>query len=160
MNDVAPLPPITGSVSLAVPVERAFAVFTSDINTWWPHQFHIGAADIAEVILEPRVGGRWFERGVDASECDWAASSSGSRRTGSCSPGRSTGSWQFDPDPAKASEIEARFRSDGDHQSIVDVEHRLFERLDGGDAIRGAINGGGGWELLLDGFATTVKDRA
>jgi hypothetical protein len=42
---------------------------------------------------------------------------------------------------------------------VVDVEHRYFERLDGGEAINGAINGGGGWALLLDGFAATVKER-
>ncbi|AEA26505.1 Activator of Hsp90 ATPase 1 family protein [Pseudonocardia dioxanivorans CB1190] len=160
MNDVAPLPPITGSVSLAVPVEHAFAVFTGDINTWWPHQFHIGAADIAEVILEPRVGGRWYERGVDDSECDWGRVLVWEPPHRIVFTWQINGTWQYDPDPTKASEIEARFRSDGDHQSIVDVEHRLFERLDGGDAIRGAINGGGGWALLLEGYATSVKDHA
>jgi len=67
----APIPPITGTVTLAVPVERAFEAFTGSVNDWWPHQFHIGQADVAEVVLEPRVGGRWFERGVDGSECDW-----------------------------------------------------------------------------------------
>ena len=52
----APIPPITGTVTLAVPVERAFEVFTGSVNVWWPHQFHIGQADVSEVVLEPRVG--------------------------------------------------------------------------------------------------------
>jgi hypothetical protein len=42
----------------------------------------------------------------------------------------------------------------------VRVEHRYIERLDGGQAINGAIDGGGGWKLLLDGFATTVAAAA
>ena len=71
MNDTAAIPAITGTVTLAVPVERASEVFTGSVNSWWPHQYHIGQAEVAEVVLEPGVGGRWFERGVDGSECDW-----------------------------------------------------------------------------------------
>lgn len=71
MSTAAPIPPITGTVTINAPAERAFRVFAQGINTWWPHQYHIGQADIAEVVLEPRVGGRWYERGVDDSECDW-----------------------------------------------------------------------------------------
>jgi hypothetical protein len=69
------------------------------------------------------------------------------------------GSWQFDPNPDKASEIEARFTAAGPQESVVQVEHRGFERLDGGQAIQQAINGGGGWKLLLDGFATVMAGR-
>lgn len=157
MTDVAPIPPITGTVSLAVPVERAFAVFTGSINTWWPHQFHIGHADVEEVVLEPRVGGRWYERGVDGSECDWGRVLLWEPPHRLVFTWQINGSWQFDPDPEHASEIEAVFRPDGSG-SVVDVEHRLFERLDGGRAINEAINGGGGWALLLDGYAKTVAD--
>jgi uncharacterized protein YndB with AHSA1/START domain len=159
MTDTAPLPPITGTVSLTVPVAQAFALFTESINTWWPHQFHIGQADVAEVVLEPRVGGRWYERGVDDSECDWGRVLIWEPPTRVVFTWQINGSWQFDADPAKASEIEARFREDGPGQTVVDVEHRYFERLDGGSSIRDAINGGGGWEFLLQGFGTAVKEQ-
>jgi hypothetical protein len=39
------------------------------------------------------------------------------------------------------------------------VEHRLFDRLVGGQAVHGAINGGGGWTLLLDGFAKAASNE-
>jgi hypothetical protein len=42
---------------------------------------------------------------------------------------------------------------------VVEVEHRHFERLVGGQAIHGAITGGGGWAQLLDGFAKTVAEQ-
>jgi uncharacterized protein YndB with AHSA1/START domain len=71
-------------------------------------------------------------------------------------PRQINGSWQFDPDPLRASEIEARFRADGDEQRVVEVEHRHFERLDGGRGIRDAIDGRGGWAQLLDGVAAVV----
>jgi uncharacterized protein YndB with AHSA1/START domain len=158
MTDVAPIPPITGTVSLAVPGEWAFEVFTGSIDSWWPHQFHIGAAEVAEVVLEPHVGGRWYERGADGTECDWGRVLAWEPPHRLVFTWQINGSWQFDPDPAHASEIEAMFRPDG-AGSIVEIEHRLFERLDGGRAISDAINGGGGWALLLDGFAKTVADQ-
>jgi hypothetical protein len=40
-------------------------MFTGEFTAWWPHQYHIGQVDVAEVILEPHEGGRWYERGVD-----------------------------------------------------------------------------------------------
>ena len=66
------------------------------------------------------------------------------------------GLWRFDPDPVRASEIEARFSASGPEECVVQVEHRGFERLDGGQAIQNAINGGGGWDLLLEGVAKTL----
>jgi len=159
MTTTAPIPPITGTVTIAVPIEQAFRVFTGSINSWWPHQYHIGQAEVAEVILEPREGGRWYERGVDGTECDWG-------RVLVCeSPHRLlftwqiNGAWQFDPDPDRASEIEVRFTAIGPEETTVEVEHRHFDRLDGGGTINDAIRGGGGWALLLDGFAKTVADQ-
>ncbi|GAY13080.1 SRPBCC family protein [Pseudonocardia sp. N23] len=158
MTDVAPIPPITGTVSLTIPVERAFEVFTQSINSWWPHQFHIGTADVDEVVLESRVGGRWYERGVDGSECDWGRVLAWEPPHRLLFTWQINGSWQFDPDPDHASEIEASFRPDGSG-TVVEVEHRLFERLAGGQAINDAINGGGGWALLLDGYAKAVAEQ-
>jgi uncharacterized protein YndB with AHSA1/START domain len=156
MTSAGTLPPITGTVTVAVGVEKAFAVFTASFDRWWPHDYHIGQVDVAEIVLEPRVGGRWYERGVDGTECDWG------RVLAWEPPGRLVftwqinGRWQFDPDPAHASEIEATFTADGPDRTLVTVEQRHFERIDGGDAINGAINGGGGWKALLDGYARAV----
>jgi uncharacterized protein YndB with AHSA1/START domain len=159
MSGTAPIPPITGTVDLAVPVERAFEVFTGSVNAWWPHQYHIGQAELAEVVLEPGVGGRWFERGVDGSECDWGRVLVWEPPHRLVLTWQINGSWRFDPDPEKASEIEARFTAAGPGECVVEVEHRHFERLDGGQAVNDAINGGGGWALLLDGYAKTVAEQ-
>jgi uncharacterized protein YndB with AHSA1/START domain len=158
MSTTAPIPPITGTVTIAVPVERAFAVFTGSINSWWPHQFHIGAADVDEVVLEPHVAGRWYERGVDGTECDWGRVLAWEPPHRLVFTWQINGFWQFDPDPEHATEIESRFTATGDGQTTVEVEHRLFDRLVGGQGINDAIQGGGGWALLLDGFAKTVAD--
>ena len=51
--------------------ERAFRVFTENFDRWWPRSHHIGKADMKAAIMEPRTNGRWYERGVDGSECEW-----------------------------------------------------------------------------------------
>jgi uncharacterized protein YndB with AHSA1/START domain len=156
MSSAPTIPPIGGTVTIGVPIERAFRVFTDSFTTWWPHQYHIGQADVAEVILEPREGGRWYERGVDGSECDWGRVLAFEPPHRLVFTWQINGEWTFDPDPEHASEIEVRFTADGPGQTTVEVAHRHFERLVGGQAIHSAINGGGGWTLLLEGFANAV----
>jgi hypothetical protein len=68
MSSAPTIPPLTGTIT----VDRAFRTFTDAFGSWWPAEYHIGQADMATAILEPREGGRWYEQGVDGSECDWA----------------------------------------------------------------------------------------
>ena len=48
---------------------RTFELFTTRMTDFWPKEHSIGSSEIAEVVVEPHTGGRWFERGVDGSEC-------------------------------------------------------------------------------------------
>jgi uncharacterized protein YndB with AHSA1/START domain len=59
------------SITVAAPQERAFTTFTQGFNQWWPRSHKIGGAELAEAVLEGREGGRWYERDVDGTECDW-----------------------------------------------------------------------------------------
>lgn len=65
------VPDINGKITVSVPVEQAFRVFTSSFDSWWPREYHFGQAEMAEAILEPGEGGRWYERGTDGTERDW-----------------------------------------------------------------------------------------
>ena len=156
---IPPIPPITGTTTVAVPPARAFEIFTSSIDAWWPHQYHIGQADVAEVVLEPHVGGRWFERGVDGTECDWGRVLTWEPPHRVVFTWQINGHWQFDPDPEHASEIEALFHAEGPHQTVVEVAHRYFDRLITGQSVHDAITGGGGWELLLTGYTKTTTPQ-
>ena len=148
MTTTAPIPPITATATVGLPVDRAFRVFTEDFTGWWPHQYHIGQAEVAEILLEPHVGGRWYERDVDGSECDWGRVLVWGPPHRLVFTWQINGSWQFDPDPEHASEIEVVFTEDGPGQTTVAVEHRHLDRLDGGQGIYDAIRGGGGCALL------------
>jgi hypothetical protein len=48
-------------------------------------------------------------------------------------------------------------RINGPGQTVVELEHRLLGRLAGGEAIRGAILGGGGWSAILEQFAKAAE---
>ena len=119
--------PVTYSVTVPIPARRAFTLFTEGFNTWWIGH-HIGEAELAEAVIEPRVDGRWYERGVDGTECDWGKVLVWE------SPGRIVLTWQlngefkYDPDLSHASEVEVRF-TEADGQTTVDFEHRYIERL-------------------------------
>jgi uncharacterized protein YndB with AHSA1/START domain len=155
------IPVIRGTVTVGVPVERAFRVFTESFGTWWPSQYHIGQADIAEAILEPRAGGRWYERGVDGSECDWGHVLAWEPPNRLVVTWQIDGGWRYDPDPEHASEIEVRFTADGLGQTVVQLEHRHLDRLVGGQAIHDAIAiQGGGWTSLLELFAKAAVNAA
>jgi uncharacterized protein YndB with AHSA1/START domain len=71
MTSPATIPPLTGAVTVDAPVDQTFRTFTERFGSWWPAEYHIGQADMATAILEPRQGGRWYEQGTDGSECDW-----------------------------------------------------------------------------------------
>jgi hypothetical protein len=58
------------TITVTASQQHAFEVFTVQFGTWWPKEFSIGEADMADFVVEPKVGGRWYEVGVDGKECD------------------------------------------------------------------------------------------
>ena len=77
-------------VNVQAPQAVAWKVFTEQMGSWWPlSMYKIGKANAVDAIIEPRVGGRWYERGDDGSTCDWGTCFRGSRTRGWCSHGTS-----------------------------------------------------------------------
>jgi uncharacterized protein YndB with AHSA1/START domain len=150
------LEPVRYAVTVPLPADRAFALFTDGYNSWWIGH-HIGTADLAEAVLEPRAGGRYYERGVDGSECDWG-------KVLACDPPRLiviawhlNAEWEYDPDPAHASEVEVTFREQPDGQTLVELEHRHIGRHGAGAAeMREGVAAEGGWPTIMDAYATTA----
>jgi uncharacterized protein YndB with AHSA1/START domain len=122
-------------------------------------EYHIGQADIAEAILEPREGGRWYERGVGGSECDWGRVLAWEPPDRLIVTWQINGEWRYDPDPEHASEVEIRFTADGPDRTTVELEHRHLDRLVGGQAMREAIGGAGGWTSVLERYAEAVASE-
>ena len=146
------------SIVVDAPQAHVFDFFAEKHDLWWPRAHHIGSREKFTAVLEPRVGGRWFERGDDGSECPCGRVLAWEPPDRVVFTWQISGAWQFDPNPDHASEIEVLFVEDGPEQTRVEVEHRYFERLDGGQAIHDAIRSGGSWAVLLESYAKTAAN--
>jgi uncharacterized protein YndB with AHSA1/START domain len=97
-------------VRVDAPQAIAWRVFTQKMGTWWPlANYKIGNAAVLDALIEPRVGGRWHERGDDGSTCDCGPVLSWEP------PSRLVLSWEisadWQPDPSLKTEIEVRVHS-------------------------------------------------
>lgn len=143
------------TVTVRVLPDRAFAVFTDELATWWPREY-TWARDVLDTIgIEPTEGGRCFERGPYGFWCNWG------RVLVWDPPSRLVFSWQIsprrEPDPAKASEVEVRFVAEGLQATRVELAHRSFERHgEGSDGYRAALDSEQGWSLILDRYAAAA----
>jgi len=148
---------IRRSVTVDAPPARAFAVFSEQLEEWWPPEYS-WSQDVLEAIgIEPHEGGLCFERGPHGFRCDWG------RVIAWEPPERLAFLWQIGPDrvpvpdPAKASEVEVRFAAEGPSTTRVEVEHRAFARHgDGGAGYREGLDSPQGWPYMLDRYARAV----
>ncbi|MFL6124454.1 SRPBCC family protein [Actinophytocola sp.] len=144
---------VTKSITVNAGRERAFAVFTEKFSTWWPKSHHIGKAELADAVIEPAAGGRWYERGTDGSECDWGVVLAYDPPERVVLSWHLQGDWSYDPDPAKASEVEVVFTEEADGRTRVVLTHRHLDRHDDQEAVRGGVDAPGGWGGILADYA-------
>jgi uncharacterized protein YndB with AHSA1/START domain len=144
--------PIRKSVLVNAPRERAFEVFTAGIGRWWPKTHHIGAANLDTLVIEPRQGGRWYERGMDGSECEIGKVLVWQPPARLVLAWQLTHDWKFDPN--LITEVEVQFIAEGLDVTRVDLEHRNLERFGAqADAVRAIYDSPSGWPGLLQAFA-------
>ena len=130
-------------------------MFTDGFDSWWPASHHIGGQDDFTGIIEPRVGGRWFERGADGTECDWG------RVVTWEPPARVVLDWQINStwnfDPTLHTKVEVRFVPAGDGRTRVEVEHGDLEAFgEQAPAIRETFDSPSGWRGLLGAFSAAA----
>jgi uncharacterized protein YndB with AHSA1/START domain len=137
-------------VTVQVPIETAFRVFTEHFGAWWPlKRSPLDNERADEAMLEPRIGGavseRWADGRVNSGEVTvWEP------------PGRVVFSWLLGGAAERATEIEVRFTPVG-AATRVQLEHRGWEGLSRGDAARTGY--AAGWEDALGRFADKAVER-
>jgi Activator of Hsp90 ATPase homolog 1-like protein len=135
--------------------ENAFRIFTEDMTSWWPADHHIGSAPIAEIVIEPQVGGRWFTRHTDGSETSTGVV------TAWDPPGRFAVTWQIGADwrfhDDLVTTVDVGFHPEGDGRTRVVLAHRGLDAY-GADAaaMHETFSGPGAWEATLAAYAARV----
>jgi uncharacterized protein YndB with AHSA1/START domain len=141
--------PIRLSFEVACPVERAFEIWTARTSSWWPASHTVTGEPGLQVVLEPRVGGRIFERTATGVEYDWGEIVAWEP------PHRLVYLWHLRADRGDATEVEIRFSAHGVTGTRVDIDHRGWDRLVTlGQARRDA--NGAGWAGLLPHYVEAV----
>ena len=138
--------PLRVDLEIACAPEHAFATWTERFGLWWPAS-HTVSGDPAAVVLEPRFGGRIYERTREGREIDWG------EITGWEPPRRLSYLWHIRRDRSAATDVEIRFVGGDAGTARMEITHTGWERL-GADAEAWRDANRGGWDGLLPHFVT------
>jgi uncharacterized protein YndB with AHSA1/START domain len=146
--------PVQKSITVKARPERAFEIFTREVDTWWPRSHHIGKSPMRRVEIEERAGGRCYTEQEDGTECDWGSVLVWEPPRRFIMAWQITHQWGYEPSLERSSEVEVTFTPAADGGTRVDLVHRFFARHGGGgDAMRVAVDAPNGWTGLLTLFA-------
>jgi uncharacterized protein YndB with AHSA1/START domain len=134
--------PIRLAFEVDCPVEHAFDVWTAGIAQWWPRDHTVSAEADLVVVLEGRPGGRIFERRASGAEHDWGEVTIWEP------PRKLAYTWHLNRDRSDATDVEISFVASGEAATLVEIEHRGWERLGAGGKDWRDRNQGG-WATLL-----------
>jgi uncharacterized protein YndB with AHSA1/START domain len=134
--------PLTLSFRVACSPEHAFHTWTARTSLWWPADHTASGESGLDVVIEPRVGGRIFERAPSGAEVDWGEVLVWEP------PRRLAYLWHLRADRADATEVEIVFAPDGAGATAIRIDHRGWERL-GARADAWRDRNRRGWETLL-----------
>jgi uncharacterized protein YndB with AHSA1/START domain len=142
--------PVVCTVQVKAAPRRAFNLFASHMEDWWPRGKTIGKAPHTAIVLEPRAGGRWFERDTAGNETHWGKVLAWEP------PSRLLLGWQINTgwsyDSNLLTEVEVTFAPAAGGGTLVTLVHRDLERF-GAEAARHAEKLRGGWPTRLGEFA-------
>jgi uncharacterized protein YndB with AHSA1/START domain len=136
------------SVTVPVPPDRAFALFTSGVSDWWPLVTHsVYELESAGVAIAPHVGGDIVETSTSGASCVW-----GTVRV--WEPGMEVAfSWHPGQEPDAGTDVSVRFEPAPGGTRVVLV-HTGWDRR--ADAERARASYDTGWRLVLDRYAGAV----
>jgi uncharacterized protein YndB with AHSA1/START domain len=125
--------------------KTAFEVFTQKMDLWWPRSHHTGTSDMTEVVVEPKVNGRWYTKHTDGSEVHIGY-------VLKYEPYELfVLAWQingdFKSDPELVTEVVAEFIAAGPTTTRVKFEHKDLYKLGNGKSVESMD---GGWGTIMD----------
>jgi uncharacterized protein YndB with AHSA1/START domain len=149
--------PIVRKVTVKASPARAFELFCAHMERWWPAGRTVGKQPHVAIVMEPRPGGRWFERDADGVETHWGKVLAWEPPSRLLLAWQLNSQWQYDPQ--FLTEVELAFAPADGGGTLVTLEHRDLERF-GADAEKFAEQLGNGWPRFLadfSGYADTLQ---
>ena len=143
-------------ITVAVSPERAFDLFTNHMGEWWPAEHHLATSPVVAMIIEPRVGGRLYDRSEDGSESVWGQVTEWEPSARFAFAWMITGTWQPETDVEKCSTVSVSFSAEGDGTRVVVVHNEFWRMPEGGQGMADAVGAPDGWQLGLNRFADFV----
>jgi len=136
--------PLRTVFDVQCPRTHAFEVWTAQLSRWWPSSHTVSGTSDVDILLEPKVGGRIFERTAAGAEHDWG------QITVWDPPRRFGYLWHLRQDRADATQVDIVFHDHGS-TTRIEIEHSGWERLGakGPDLRDRNING---WKGLIPHF--------
>jgi uncharacterized protein YndB with AHSA1/START domain len=129
---------------------HAFDVWTNRLSIWWPKGHSASGDPDTVALLEPRLGGRLYERTPDGREIEWGEITE-------WDPPRRLGyRWYIAWDVALATDVELTFVDLGGDRTRLEVVHTGWDGF-GEEADRFRTANSGGWGALLPAFATAAE---
>ena len=125
-------------------------MWTNRLATWWPKDHSASGDPDTEVVLEPHVGGRIFERTSAGVEIDWG------EVTAWEPPHRLSYRWHLGRSPAEATDVELRFVDLGGDRTRLEIVHTGWERL-GAEGQQWRDANAGGWGAVLPRFVAAAE---
>ena len=157
---VIAIAPVRKTVRVQASPARCFEVFTADLFSWWPKSHALSTEVMTHSEIEPHVGGRFYARFADGKEIDTGHVTVWDPPARLVFTWEISGEWKCHPGAGTASEVEVRFVPDGAGATLVELEHRHFERMAGGETMRAAVDSAGGWTGVLQQFVDYVERQA
>jgi uncharacterized protein YndB with AHSA1/START domain len=143
--------PVKKTLVVAATPQKAFDVFTSGFDRWWPRTHSICDAPLQTAVIEGRQGGRWYGLLENGREDPWGDVLAWEPPTRLLLAWRIGADWKYDP--ALLTEVEVVFTPEGEG-TRVNLEHRLLENMGAeGEGARASFDSEGGWTGLLQMFA-------
>lgn len=148
---------IRHEVEVDLSPEEAFWRF-ADLDRIKPREHNMLAVPIAQTVLEQRVGGDVYDRGVDGSICRWG------RVLAFDPPNTIAFSWDIGPDwqitadLSRTSEVEIAFAVLDEERTRVTLMHQHIDRHgQGWESLRDGLEAQDGWPLYLGRYETLTR---
>ena len=137
---------IRKSIKVERPPDTSFKVFCEEIGQWWPKGPSFGSKPLADMVIERRVGGRFFERYEDGTEYEIG------RITAYQPPSLVAFTWRA-PSWKVATQVEVRFSAEGEG-TRVELDHSGWEQEPAAREAHKSYDGG--WDFMLGHYTRQV----